>query len=158
MLRGLRGVRHDARASLAQERRRAARSLLGGIVQERDVDLVFGYLREALNAAIEGREAAPPDELAQRAEAMGEEMKRRGAVAAARAHRRHRAAVREGSASSAAGYRRQPVQRSSGLNTVLGVPWFPRRYRAASDSSAVDIPCTFVPDPPVASALHPSRE
>ena len=35
-------------------------SIFGGIVQERDVGLVFGYLREALSAAIEGREAAPP--------------------------------------------------------------------------------------------------
>jgi hypothetical protein len=57
-------------------------SILGGIVQERDIGLVFGYLREALSAAIEGREAAPPDELARRAESIGEELKRRGAAAA----------------------------------------------------------------------------
>ena len=68
--------------ALAQERRALPDAVFGGIVQDRDVTVFFEYLREALNAAIEGREAAPPDELAQRAEAMGEEMKRRGAVAA----------------------------------------------------------------------------
>ena len=66
----------------AQERRPLPDALFGGIVQERDVTVFFDYLRESLNAAIEGREAAPPDELAQRAEAIGEEVKRRGAVAA----------------------------------------------------------------------------
>lgn len=57
-------------------------SLLGGIVQERDVGLVFGYLREALGAAIEGRDVSAPDEIARRAEAIGDEVKRRGAAAA----------------------------------------------------------------------------
>lgn len=57
-------------------------SLLGGIVQERDVGLVFGYLREALGAAIEGREGSPPDALSRRAEAIGDELRRRGAAAA----------------------------------------------------------------------------
>jgi len=57
-------------------------SFLGGIVQERDVDLVFDYLRDALKGAMEGREATPPDELTQRAEAIGGELKRRGAAAA----------------------------------------------------------------------------
>lgn len=57
--------------------------VLGGIVQERDVDLVFDYLRDALSAAVLGRDApAPPRELEQRAEAIGDEMKRRGAAAA----------------------------------------------------------------------------
>ena len=55
-----------------------AQALLGGVVQERDVSLVFDYLRDAFRAAIEGREAPPPDELKQRAEAIGEEVKRRG--------------------------------------------------------------------------------
>ena len=68
--------------ALAQERRPLPDALFGGIVQDRDVTVFFDYLREALNAAIEGREAAPPEELAQRAEVMGEEMKKRGAVAA----------------------------------------------------------------------------
>ena len=61
-----------------------AQALLGGIVQERDVSLVFDYLRDALRATVEGREAPPPEELVQRAEAIGEEVKRRG-VAAGRA-------------------------------------------------------------------------
>jgi hypothetical protein len=54
--------------------------LLGGIVQERDVALLFGYAREALSAALEGREAPPPEELTQRAEVIGGEVKRRGAA------------------------------------------------------------------------------
>ena len=56
-------------------------TLFSGIVQERDIALIFGYAREALSAAVEGRDAAPPEELTQRAEAIGSEMKRRGAVA-----------------------------------------------------------------------------
>ena len=59
-------------------------SLISGIVQERDIALIFGYAREALSAAMEGRDVAPPEELTQRAEAIGGEMKRRG-VAAGRA-------------------------------------------------------------------------
>jgi hypothetical protein len=58
-------------------------ALFGGIVQERDVGLVFDYLREAVRAAVDGREAPqPPDELTRRSEAIGDEMKRRGAAAA----------------------------------------------------------------------------
>ena len=72
----------QAPEALAQERRPLPDPLFGGIVQDRDVTVFFDYLREALNAAIEGREAPPPYELEQRAEVMGEEMKRRGAVAA----------------------------------------------------------------------------
>jgi hypothetical protein len=53
-----------------------------GIVQERDVALVFDYLRDALSAAVEGREPPPADQLVQRAEVIGEEVKRRGAAAA----------------------------------------------------------------------------
>ena len=56
--------------------------LFDGIIQDRDVGLVFGYLREALDAATQGREAPPPVALEQRASEIGEEMKRRGAVAA----------------------------------------------------------------------------
>src|SRR5688572_11819212 len=62
----------------------APESLFSGIVQERDIALIFGYAREALSAAAEGRDAAPPEELTQRAEAIGGEMRRRG-VAAGRA-------------------------------------------------------------------------
>jgi hypothetical protein len=57
-------------------------ALLGGIVQERDVGLVFDYLRQALQAAVDGREPPSSDELAQRAEVIGDEVKRRGAAAA----------------------------------------------------------------------------
>lgn len=56
-------------------------ALLGGIVQETDVALIFGYAREAFSAAIEGREAPPPEALSQRAEVIGGELKRRGAAA-----------------------------------------------------------------------------
>lgn len=56
-------------------------SLFGGIVQERDIALIFGYAREAVSAAVEGREVPPPEELTQRAEVLGAEMKRRGAAA-----------------------------------------------------------------------------
>jgi hypothetical protein len=80
---------HDPRAPLDG-------SILGGIVQERDVGLVFGYLREALSAAIEGRDAAPPEELVQRAESMGEELKRRGAAAGRAVIDAIEQAVREG--------------------------------------------------------------
>jgi hypothetical protein len=51
------------------------------LVQERDVDLVFDYLREAFDGAMQGREVAPPAALTQRAEAIAEEAKRRGAIA-----------------------------------------------------------------------------
>jgi hypothetical protein len=52
-----------------------------GLIEERDVDLVFGYLHEAFDGALQGREVAPPAALTQRAEAIGDEAKRRGAVA-----------------------------------------------------------------------------
>ena len=57
--------------------------VFGGIVQERDVGLIFEYFREALSAAVEGRDVIPPppEELIQRAEILGGEMKRRGAAA-----------------------------------------------------------------------------
>jgi hypothetical protein len=70
--------------------------LLGGIVQERDVALVFDYLREALSAAADGREIAPPEELTQRAEAIGAEVKRRGADAARALIDAVEASMREG--------------------------------------------------------------
>ena len=79
---GVIGFTLSAPALAHDEDRPLAAPLLGGIVQERDVGLVFDYLREALGAAIEGREAPLPDDMARRAEAIGEEMKRRGAAAA----------------------------------------------------------------------------
>ncbi|HEV7800867.1 MAG TPA: hypothetical protein VGP15_07305 [Burkholderiales bacterium] len=59
----------------------AAESFLQGLVQEEDVGLLFGYLREALAAAAEGRELPPSGKLTQRAEAIGDEAKRRGVIA-----------------------------------------------------------------------------
>jgi hypothetical protein len=59
----------------------AAESFMRGLVQEEDVGLVFGYLREALAAAAAGREAPPPDRVMQRAEAIQQEAARRGVIA-----------------------------------------------------------------------------
>ena len=60
-------------------------ALFSGLVQEQDVALAFRYLRESLDAALLGREPAPPPEaLIQRAETIGNELKRRGGVAAHR--------------------------------------------------------------------------
>ena len=56
-------------------------SFLRGLVHEGDVALAFGYLREALDAAVEGRDAPPADRLVRRGEEIGAEAKRRGAVA-----------------------------------------------------------------------------
>ena len=70
-------------------------AILGGLIQEHDVTLVFDYLRDALKAGIQGREVQPPKELTQRAEAIGEELKARGAVAARAAIDAIEAAVRE---------------------------------------------------------------
>jgi hypothetical protein len=57
--------------------------LFKGAVSERDVSLLFTYLKSALFAAAEGREAPAPDEaLQKRAEALGKELKLRGALAA----------------------------------------------------------------------------
>ena len=67
---------------MSQQPDRLAEMLFGGVVRDRDVSLVFDYLREALQAAMQGREARPPDELAHRTEVIGEEVRRRGALAA----------------------------------------------------------------------------
>jgi hypothetical protein len=56
--------------------------LLKGAVSERDVSLLFAYLRSALLAAVEGREAPAPEELQRRAETLGNELKLRSALAA----------------------------------------------------------------------------
>jgi hypothetical protein len=56
--------------------------VLGGIVQQQDIELFFDYLRDAVTAAAEGRPAEPPQALARRAQEIGEEMKRHGAAAA----------------------------------------------------------------------------
>jgi hypothetical protein len=54
------------------------KTLLQGVVREEDVSLLFAHLRAALLAASEGREAPLPQELNQRAEAIGAELKARG--------------------------------------------------------------------------------
>ena len=59
------------------------RILLGGIVTENDVTLLFSHVRAALRAAAEGREAPPlPQALSERLEAAGSEMQLRGYIAA----------------------------------------------------------------------------
>lgn len=55
--------------------------LLQGVVREEDVSLLFTHLRAALLAASEGREAPLPDELNQRAAAIGAELRLRGTLA-----------------------------------------------------------------------------
>jgi hypothetical protein len=54
------------------------RTLLQGVVREEDVSLLFAHLRAALLAASEGRDAPAPEELNQRAEAIGAELRARG--------------------------------------------------------------------------------
>ena len=51
---------------------------LGGRVTERDVELLFAYLKASLAAASQGREVPVPDELSQRAEAIGRELQMHG--------------------------------------------------------------------------------
>jgi hypothetical protein len=57
--------------------------MLRGLVRESDVALLFDFLRGSLAAALQGREAPPvPEELAGRAEALGNALKVQGAFAA----------------------------------------------------------------------------
>lgn len=56
-------------------------ALLKGMVSEADVALLFAYLRSALIAASQGRDAPPPEELDRRAEALGNELRLRGTLA-----------------------------------------------------------------------------
>jgi hypothetical protein len=93
---GLLGLAVCASAHAQDARRPATEALLGGIVQERDVALVFDYLRDVVTAAAEGREAAPPVELTERAEAIGQEVKRHGAAAARALIDAVESALREG--------------------------------------------------------------
>jgi hypothetical protein len=76
------------------------RVLLGGIVTEGDVSLLFAHMRAALRASAAGREPPPmPEALGKRLEAAGSEMQLRGYIAAiALSHMMERAvrdAVRE---------------------------------------------------------------
>lgn len=57
-------------------------SVPGPFLQERDVGLFFDYLREAIDAASEGRAAPPPEALARRAEEISEQLKQHGLAAA----------------------------------------------------------------------------
>ena len=54
----------------------------GGIVREADVGALFDYLRSAVVAAAEGRDAPIPDTLRQRAAELEAEVKMRSALAA----------------------------------------------------------------------------
>ena len=57
--------------------------LFKGAISEGDVSLLFAYLRSAVVAAAAGREPPPvPEELNKRAEALGDELKMRGALTA----------------------------------------------------------------------------
>ena len=60
----------------------AAEPFIGGVVKESDVTLLFDYLRDAMSAAFQGREAAPPEALARRAEEIAVEARRHGEIAA----------------------------------------------------------------------------
>ena len=59
-----------------------AEPFIGGVVKDSDVSLVFDFLRDAMSAAFQGREVAPPAALIQRAETIAEEAKRHGEIAA----------------------------------------------------------------------------
>jgi hypothetical protein len=59
----------------------AAGAFVRGLVQEEDVGLFFGYLREAFAAAADGRDAPLPEKLTRRAEEIGERAKQRGVLA-----------------------------------------------------------------------------
>lgn len=57
--------------------------LLGGVVSEDDVGLLFEHLRESMRAASEGREPPPmPESLVRRLESAGGELRLRGLDAA----------------------------------------------------------------------------
>jgi hypothetical protein len=73
-----------------------AEPFLGGVVKDSDVSLVFDFLRHALSAAFEGREVAPPAALIERADAIAEEAKRHGEIAARAAIDAIEREVREG--------------------------------------------------------------
>ncbi|MBS1218917.1 MAG: hypothetical protein H6R21_2050 [Proteobacteria bacterium] len=58
------------------------RVLLGGLVTEDDVGLLFAHLRAAMLAAAEGREPSPlPEALGKRLESAGGELRLRGLLA-----------------------------------------------------------------------------
>jgi hypothetical protein len=53
---------------------------LQGLVSEEDVTALFDYLRSALVAAAEGREAPMPEDLRRRMEMLGADLKLRGTI------------------------------------------------------------------------------
>lgn len=53
---------------------------LGGRVTEHDVELLFAYLKASLAAASQDREVPVPEELSQRAEAIGRELQMHGTL------------------------------------------------------------------------------
>ena len=82
-----------------------------GLVQEQDVGLVFDYARDAFAAALQGREAPPPERLMRRGEAIVEEMKRRGAVAGRVILDALEQSIREGVREAPAATPPRPLQR-----------------------------------------------
>ena len=59
------------------------RALIGDVVTERDLDLLFAHLKASILAASAGTEPpALPDELKQRADAIGRALRMRGSLAA----------------------------------------------------------------------------
>jgi hypothetical protein len=67
-----------ARAAMPPE----LRLLLGGLVSEHDVSLLFAHLRATMAAAAEGRQPPPfPEALGKRLEAAGSELQLRGLIA-----------------------------------------------------------------------------
>lgn len=71
------GERADLRSQLVAPR------FLQSAIQERDISLLLDYLRAAIRAASEGREAPPPPrELERRMNELGSEIKARGTLAA----------------------------------------------------------------------------
>jgi hypothetical protein len=67
-----------ARAAMPPE----LRLLLGGLVSEDDVSLLFAHLRATMAATAEGRQAPPfPEALGKRLDAAGSELQMRGLIA-----------------------------------------------------------------------------
>jgi hypothetical protein len=55
-------------------------SIFAGLIQEQDVILAFRYLRDALDAVLDGREPPPADALIERGQTITNELNRRGAA------------------------------------------------------------------------------
>lgn len=56
--------------------------LFGGMIRDSDVTLLFDYLRQSMAAAARGDQPPPQEELRRRAEALGHDLRTRGALAA----------------------------------------------------------------------------